>query len=165
MTKLFVWYNSCVKNLREVISVKCQRCGKELGNSTRCNFCGYNNIEDYNVREMSNAEKKFYNGVTIDVDSGDNNRSYNRTDSEYTSYQSTYVNYGGGIFSNLLAKLIHGIFSGSIVAKIIAGIIFLAFAAFMFFVALPIFFTLIAIGIIVLIIFPRVKSKFWGRRF
>ena len=146
--------------------MKCQRCGKELGNSMRCNFCGYNNIEDDNVREMSNAEKKFYNGLTIDVDSGENNHNYSKTDSEYTSYgQSTFVNLSGGIFANLLSKLINGIFSGNILSKIIAGIIFLAFTAFMFFVALPIFFMLIAVGVIVLVIIPRVKSKFLGRRF
>ena len=49
--------------------MKCQRCGTELKNSMRCNFCGYDNVEENSVHEMSNAEKNFYNGVTIDVDS------------------------------------------------------------------------------------------------
>lgn len=146
--------------------MKCQRCGKELRNSMKCNFCGYDNIEENNVHEMSNVEKNFYNGVTIDVDSNEKSYKNQRTDSDYTSYgQSTFVNFGGGILSNLLMKLINGIFGGSILAKIIAGIIFLAFAAFMFFVALPIFFVIIAAGMIWLFIYPRIKNKFFGRRF
>lgn len=132
----------------------------------KCNFCGYDNIEENNVHEMSNVEKNFYNGVTIDVDSNEKSYKNQRTDSDYTSYgQSTFVNFGGGILSNLLMKLINGIFGGSILAKIIAGIIFLAFAAFMFFVALPIFFVIIAAGMIWLFIYPRIKNKFFGRRF
>ncbi len=145
--------------------MKCQRCGKELKNSMRCNFCGYDNVEENSVHEMSNAEKNFYNGVTIDVDSDEKNYKDNRNDSSYTSYGQSTFNFSGGMLSNLILKLINGIFSGSIIAKIIAGIIFLGFAAFMFFVALPIFFVLIAAGVVWLIIFPRIKNKFFGRRF
>lgn len=139
--------------------MKCRRCGKELKNSTRCKFCGY----EENVREMSNAEKNFYDGVTIDVDS--NGKSYHRnTNSEYDSYSSTFVNFGGTNFlTTLLFRLINGIFGGSLLAKILAGVLFIAFAAFMFFVALPIFFVVIAVGIFVLVIVPRIKNKFRGR--
>ena len=44
--------------------MQCQRCGKELGDSARCTFCGYYNTVG-SVREMSAAEKYFYDGVTI----------------------------------------------------------------------------------------------------
>ncbi|MBQ9487386.1 MAG: hypothetical protein IJU91_06260 [Selenomonadaceae bacterium] len=144
--------------------MKCRRCGKEINNSTRCSFCGYDNFEESNVREMSSAEKNFYNGVTIDVSS--DGKSYNdRRENDYTSYQSTYVNFGGtNILFNLLSKLIGGLFKGSLLAKIIAGVIFLAFAAFMFFVALPIFFVLVAGAVVVLIVVPYIKNKFFGRR-
>lgn len=139
--------------------MKCQRCGKELKNSARCSFCGY----EENVREMSNAEKNFYNGVTIDVDSGEKN--YHRhNDSEYDSYGATFINFGGtNPLITLLFRLINGIFGGSLLAKIIAGVLFIVFAAFMFFVALPIFFVVIAVGIFVLVIVPRIKNKFRGR--
>ena len=76
---------TCQKNL-EVYFMKCRRCGKELNNSMRCNFCGFDNFEEDNVREMSNAEKKFYNGgVTIDV--GDDEKKYKerRSDSDRKS--------------------------------------------------------------------------------
>lgn len=144
--------------------MKCRRCGKEINNSTRCSFCGYDNVEESNVREMSSAEKNFYNGVTIDVSS--DGKSYNdRREDDYTSYQSTYVNFGGSnILFNLLSKLIGGLFKGSLLAKIIAVIVFLAFAAFMFFVALPIFFALVAGAVVVLVVVPYIKNKFFGRR-
>lgn len=148
--------------------MKCRRCGKELGNSMRCNFCGFDNIEDDKVREMSSAEKNFYNGgVTIDVDSDGKNYKDHHSDSEHTSYgQSTFVNFGGSnIFSDLFFKFINGIFSGNIFARIIAGVIFLLVLAFVFFVALPLFFAVLAVGVIVLIIVPRIKNKFFGRRF
>lgn len=117
---------------------------------------------------MSKAEKNFYNGgVTIDVDSDGKNYKDRHSDSEHNSYgQSTFVNFGGtNIFSNLLIKFINGIFSGNILSRIIAGVIFLLLLAFVFFVALPLFFAVLAVGIIVLIIVPRIKNKFFGRRF
>ena len=148
--------------------MKCRRCGKELNNSMRCNFCGFDNFEEDNVREISNAEKKFYNGgITIDVGDDEKNYKDRRSDSEYTSYgQSTFINFGGGnAFSNLLWKFINGLFSRNILARIIAGALFILFLAFLFFVALPIFFVALAIGVIVLIVVPKIKHKFFGRRF
>ena len=41
--------------------MQCRRCGKELGNSMRCTFCGYENSEG-NVRELTRTEKNFFNG-------------------------------------------------------------------------------------------------------
>ena len=144
--------------------MKCRRCGKEINNSTRCSFCGYDNIEENNVREMSKAEKNFYNGVTIDVSSDGKSYSDRRED-EYTSYQSTYMNFGGSnILLSLLSKFIGGLFRGSLLAKIIAVVIFLAFAAFMFFVALPIFFVLVAGAVVFFIVVPYIKNRFFGRK-
>lgn len=145
--------------------MKCQRCGKEVRNSTRCSFCGYDNLEQNGVREMSKAEKNFYNGLTIDV--SPDGKSYNdRREEEYTSYQSSFVNFGGfNILSNLLIKFINGLFRGSLIAKILAVIIFLAFAAFMFFVALPIFLGVLAVAVVIFIVVPFIKNKFFGRRF
>ena len=152
----------------EVCAMKCQRCGKELNNSMRCNFCGFDNLEKDSVREMSNAEKNFYNGgVTIDVDSDGKNNKDSHSDYERTSYtQSNFINFGGtNIFFDLLLKFFNGLFSGNILAKIIAMALFIVFLAFMFFVALPIFFAALAVGVIVLIVVPRIKNKFFGRRF
>ena len=148
--------------------MRCQRCGKELNNSARCSFCGFDNLEDDSVREMSNAEKNFYNGgVTIDVDSDGKGYKERRSDSERTSYgQSTFINFGGtNFFSDILLKFVHGLFSGNIFARIIAGVLFLLTMAFVFFVALPIFFVVLAVVIIALVIVPRIKHKFFGRRF
>ena len=147
-----------------VMKMKCRRCGKELGNSVRCTFCGYENFESDNVREMSNAEKNFYNGLTIDVnENGDGGER--KTNSEYTTYtQGTFIFGGGNIFFELLSRFLHAFIGGNIFARLVAGILILAIAAFMFFVALPIFFVIIAVAVIGLVIFPRIKNKF-KRRF
>ena len=147
--------------------MKCRRCGKELNNSMRCNFCGFDNFEKDTVREMSNVEKNFYNGgVTIDVDSDGKDYKDHRSNSERNSYgQSTFINFGSSLFSDILLKFVNGIFSGSIFAKIIAVILFLVAMAFVFFVALPLFFVLLTVGLIVLVFIPRIRNKFFGRRF
>ena len=143
--------------------MKCKRCGKELGSSTRCNFCGFENLESDNVREMSRAEKNFYNGLTIDVNSNDENGGH-KNNSEYTTYtQGTFTFGSGNIVFTLLAKFFNAFLSGNIFARLVTGIFMLAFAAFMFFVALPIFFVVIAAAVIGLVIFPRIKNKFRGR--
>ena len=147
--------------------MKCQRCGKELKNSSRCSFCGYENFESENVREMSSAEKNFYNGLTIDADADEKNYRSHKTYSDYTSYSyKTYTNFGTtGTLFNLLGNFLMGGFANSsILTKILIVLAFLAFAAFMFFVALPIFFVLIIAGFVTLVIFPRIKNKFFGRR-
>ena len=143
--------------------MKCTRCGKELGNSLRCTFCGYENFEDSNVREMSNAEKNFYNGLTIDVNSnGDGGER--KTNSEYTTYtQGTFIFGNGNILFTVLEKFLNAFSSGNILARLIAGILTLALAAFIFFVALPIFFVIIAAAVIGLVIVPRIKNKFRRR--
>ena len=142
------------------MNMKCKRCGKDLGTSTRCNFCGFENLESDNVREMSHAEKNFYNGVTIDVNS--NGESGDRKNhSEYTTYTQGAFTFGNGnILFVLLEKFFNAFLSGNIFARLVAGILMLAFAAFMFFVALPIFFVVIAAAVIGLVIFPRIKNKF-----
>jgi len=144
--------------------MKCTRCGKELGSSTRCSFCGFENLESDNVREMSNAEKNFYNGLTIDVNSDGTGGNDRKTNSEYTTYtQGTFVFGNGNILFTLLAKFLNALFGGNIFARFVTGILMLAVAAFMFFVALPIFFVVIAAAVIGLVIFPRIKNKFRGR--
>ena len=142
--------------------MKCQRCGKEMGNSNRCSFCGFENFEEKNVREMSRAEKNFYNGVTIDV--SDNEKSdEHKFNSEYTVHSQGTYTYGDNFFFNLLDKFIGALFRGNILAKVIAGLIFLAILAFLFFVALPIFFVMMAVVFVALILVPRIKNRFRGR--
>ena len=143
--------------------MKCKRCGKELEKSTRCNFCGFENFESENVREMSNAEKNFYNGVTIDVNS--NGESGERkNNSEYTTYtQGTFVFGNGNILFTLFTKFLNALLNGNIVSRIVTGILLLAVAAFMFFVALPILFVVIAAAVIGIVILPRLKNKFKRR--
>ncbi len=124
--------------------MKCQRCGKDLGDSSKCNFCGFENSEG-NVREMTRAEKKFYNGVTIDLSEPENN-------SRSKNYNRAYVNFnGGGFFSKLIEKFIVGLMSNNLLAKIAGILIFVSFAALMFFIALPILFFILALGIALLI--------------
>ena len=131
--------------------MQCQRCGKDLGGSMRCSFCGYDNSEG-NVREMSRMERNFYRGVTIDADQPNDGYSNARTDGgrRYYSRSTIYTSSDAGIFSRLLSKFINGIISGNIFARVAAALIVLAISALMFFIALPILFVILALGIALL---------------
>ena len=108
------------------------------------------------VREMTRTEKNFFNGVTIDADSTagggsseENFRAYGKSYGQRT--RTTYVSYGGSnIFTRLLGSFARALLNGNRLAQIAAFIIGLAFAALMFFVALPIMFVLLAIGLALL---------------
>ena len=132
----------------------CRRCGKDLGNSLRCTFCGYENTEG-NVREMTRTEKTFFNGVTIDAGSADGrydetSRSQRRGGYEYTT-RGTYVNFtGSNIFTRAVGSFLRALLNGSRLAQIGAILIGIAFGALMFFVALPILFVMLAIGLALL---------------
>ena len=130
--------------------MQCRRCGKELSNSMRCTFCGYENTEG-NVREMTRTEKNFFNGVTIDADSTEGNSS----ETNYRDYKfntrRTYVNFGSSnIFTRAVGSFIRALLNGNRLAQIGAFLIGLAFFALMFFVAIPILFILLAIGLALL---------------
>lgn len=136
--------------------MQCQRCGKDLGNSMRCNFCGFNNSEGH-VREMSRMEKNYYDGITIDAEQNEDTHSREDYRSNYGGYtrtaRGTFINVSEqGFFSRLLTKLIEGLLHNSLWAKIVAGIIAVVFAAVMFFVALPllgVFFVIAAVFVAV----------------
>lgn len=137
--------------------MQCRRCGKELGNSMRCSFCGYENTEG-NVREMTRTEKAFFDGVTIDADSTDSTgrradeetfRSQRRS-YDYTT-RGTYVNFTGtSLFGRAVGSFVRALLNGNRLAQIAAVLIGLAFAALMFFVALPILFVMLAVGLALL---------------
>ncbi len=131
--------------------MQCQRCGKELGDFKHCNFCGYDNQEG-NVREMTSIEKNFYNGVTIDT--GDNeeqnsggSNSYSNKNNYRFSRRTIYISEESGFFSRIVEKLFKGLLNNSRLAKIAVTLIVVALSLLMFFVALPILFVLLAIGI------------------
>lgn len=108
------------------------------------------------VREMTRTEKKFFNGVTIDADSTEGNsseekfRAYGKSYGQRTT-RTAYVSYGGSnIFTRLLGSFVRAILNGNRLAQVAAFLIGLAFAALMFFVALPILFVILAIGLALL---------------
>lgn len=110
-----------------------------------------------NVREMTRTEKKFFNGVTIDAGSAndrsseENFRTYNKS-YEYRT-RSTYVNVGGSnIFTRALGSFIRALMNGNRLAQIGACLIGVAFAALMFFIAIPILFVMLAIGIALIVL-------------
>lgn len=135
--------------------MQCQRCGKELGDSTRCSFCGYENKEG-NVREMSNIEKNFYDGVTIDEgdinnkNSADDN-SFNSQNNFKSSRRTVYISDNSSFFSRMFDKLLNGLINNSTVSKIAVALIVIAISVLTLFVALPIMFVLLALGIAFLI--------------
>ena len=122
--------------------MQCRRCGKELKNSLRCTFCGYENSEG-NVREMTRTEKNFFDGVTIDADTGEKNFHGNnfRTRRAYVNFDSP------NIFARAVGSFVRALMNGNRLAQIAATLIFVAIGALMFFVALPIIFVLLALGI------------------
>ena len=132
--------------------MQCKRCGKELGNFTKCNFCGFENFsESGNVREMSRTEKNFYNGITIDAGGTEENNSGSRKNFRYGeqnfSPRMTFINFsGGGFFSRLFEKFVRGLMNDSLLTKIIAGLITIALVGIFFFFALPIMFFMFALG-------------------
>lgn len=135
--------------------MQCRRCGKELGNSGRCSFCGYDNLEG-NVREMTSMEKNCYDGLTIDTgetaDQNSNESNSYRRKTNQSAYQNfsrrtIYTSSSNGIFARLIDKFLFGLMNNKLVAKIALTLIGVALAALMFFVALPILFFMLAIGI------------------
>ncbi len=136
--------------------MQCRRCGKDLGNSMRCVFCGYENTEG-NVRELTRTEKNFYRGVTIDAgeDSGRiNDETFREQRRSYEfNTRRTYINFDDtNIFGRAVGSFVRALLNGSRLAQIAAILIGLAFAALMFFIALPILFILLAIGIALLVL-------------
>ena len=124
--------------------MNCRRCGKKLGDSLKCSFCGYENIEG-NVREMTRTENNFFDGVTINAD-GTEDTGRERT--KNFRYGKSYINLGEtGIFTRLFGKFLTALMSGNGLAKIAVTLIFLAFAALMFFIAVPLVFFMIAVGV------------------
>lgn len=110
---------------------------------------------DGNVREMTRTEKNFFRGVTIDAGSAEsdsskeNFRAYDKTYSYQT--RRTYVSYGGSsIFTRLIGSFLTALLKGNRLAQIAALLIGLAFGALMFFVAVPILFVVLAIGLALL---------------
>ena len=124
--------------------MQCRRCGKDLGGAMRCSFCGYENSEG-NVREMTRTERNFFNGVTIDADSA-NDDSRGKRNYEFRT-RTTYVNFGG---SNFFTRLVRAVLDGNILARVAATLIFVALVSLMLFVALPMLFVFLAAGIALL---------------
>ena len=126
--------------------MQCRRCGKELGSSLKCTFCGYENTAG-NLREMTRTEKNFFRGETIDIGS-DGRRDENFRGQTYES-RRTYVNFnGGGFFSRATSWLLREFLSGNKLVRVAVTLIIVALAALTLVVALPIIFVLLAAGIV-----------------
>ena len=105
--------------------------------------------DEGNVREMTRTEKNFFNGVTIDA----NEEKNYRQQQNYYGTRRTYVNFGGSnIFTRAIGSFIRALLNGNRLAQVAAVLIGFAFAALMFFVALPIIFITLAVGIGLLVL-------------
>lgn len=141
--------------------MQCRRCGKELGNSLKCTFCGYENTPG-NVRDMTRIEKNFFDGETIDVGSVDGQREHkeNFRERNYNyGTRRTFVNFdsGSGFFSRATGWILREWLGGNKLVKIAVTLILVAFAALMFFVALPIIFVILAVGIVILTLINKFR--------
>lgn len=129
--------------------MQCRRCGKDLGNSMKCTSCGYENTEG-NVREMTRTERNFFDGVTIDASSENERSEENYHQQRRNNYgaRGTYVSFGdSNVFTRAIGSFIRAIFNGNRLARVAAILIGVSFAALMFFVAIPLLFVTLAIGI------------------
>lgn len=110
--------------------MQCRRCGKELGGSARCSFCGYHNVEDGSVREMSAVERNNYRGITIDA------QSQERFDQQF-NFQSNFraARPTDGFWTRL--------FGNHIVTRILVALVLVLMLAFTLFVALPLVVTVV----------------------
>ena len=121
--------------------MQCRRCGKELGSSLRCNFCGYQNAEEGRVREMSAVERNNYDGLTIEVRPHDHYQQYQRS-----GFQSNFQNSAR---SNLNSPgFWTQMFGNHIVTRILVALVLIMLIAFTVFVALPLALTIVG-GILV----------------
>ena len=135
--------------------MQCQRCGKELGDSARCTFCGYDNTVG-SVREMSAAEKNFYDGVTIDASENEEKNSSGSnsySDKNYSGFsrRTIYISDDSSFFSRIIGKLFDGLLNNSTISKIAVSLIVIAISLLTLFVAVPIIFIILALGIALLI--------------
>lgn len=96
-----------------------------------------------NVREMTRTEKNFYRGVTIDVDGNEENFNQRRQRTFYLNYSKS------NIFTRAIGSFIKAVLDGDKLARIAATLIVIAFAALTIFVALPIIFIMLAIGLVI----------------
>ena len=104
--------------------------------------------DDGNVREMTRTEKNFFNGVTIDAGSTQGSSSEENFREQNFQARRVYVSYGSSnFFTRLVGSFVRALLNGNRFAQIGAFLIGLAFAALMFFIALPILFFLLALGI------------------
>jgi len=127
--------------------MQCRRCGKELGSSLKCTFCGYENTPG-NVREMTRTERNFFRGKTIDIGDDSTHGDESFRGQTYES-RRTYVNFGGGgFFSRATSWLLREFFGGNKLVRVAVTLIVVALAALTVFVALPIIFVLLAAGIV-----------------
>ena len=129
--------------------MQCRRCGKDLGSSLKCSFCGYENTVG-NVRELTRTEKNFFDGETIDVGDSDGRRDENFRGQSYQT-RRTFVyfdNNGGGFFSRAASWILREFLGGNKLVRVAVTLILIALTALTLFVALPIIFVILAAGIV-----------------
>ena len=130
--------------------MQCRRCGKELGGSSRCSFCGYHNAEEGSVREMSAVERNNYRGITIDAQAHEH---FDQPFSFQSDFQSNFraARNETGIWTRL--------FGNHIVTRILVALVLVMLLAVTLFIALPLVVTLV----VTLVVWYFVKRAL-GRR-
>ena len=124
----------------------CQNCGKEIGDSDECAYCGFGTASA-NVREMSEAETFGYDGTTIDQNGGGTHEPGISRD-EYRQRKDPRIFFEGiqlGHSGNWLDKILQSYW----LSRLFAGLVVAAIVTLLVFVALPIVLAITAIGMIV----------------
>jgi len=143
--------------------MQCRRCGKDLGDALKCNFCGYENTVG-NIRELTRTEKHFFGGETIDIGDSDGRSNEQREENfrgqNFYGTRRTFVHVGSsgnGFFSRAVNWLFREVMGGNRLVQVALTLILVALAVMFFFVALPIIFVVLAVGILLLTLVSKFK--------
>ena len=104
--------------------------------------------DEGNVREMTRTERKFFKGVTIEAGTDDGRSENFYSQRSYDTPRRTYAS--SNIFARIVDSFLLALLRGNRLAKVAMILIGIAFAALMFFVAIPVLFILLAIGLALL---------------
>lgn len=114
--------------------MECEKCGRPLEEATgRCPHC---DGQGEKIRVLTPEEKRSYDGVTIDTETGEQEQARSRKQS-----------YGGGGRRIYIRKV--DVSNSDWLTKLIVFAVVAAIAAFVLFVALPV--ALVGVGIAVLV--------------
>ena len=122
--------------------MECPNCGRDIGETSRCAFCGFDAGEG-SVREMSPMERAGYRGITIDA-GGEPGRDAGGTFFEDDARRSRV--FVEGIQLRHTGTWLDALLENRWLLRLLLGAVIVAVAGLLVFVALPIMLVVVAVG-------------------